>query len=149
MKQWAVVLVKPHVNNDFPEMQDEIAKEAIQKYHELHLHVFLSIKVQFKEEQVKEFYAEHESKSFFPLLVEATTMGPTIAICVFGEDAISKIREAHGPTNPPDCRPDQLRKKYGRDERGRPYNAFHCTATPEEFDREYEIAFRKCKWVDT
>ena len=140
--QRAVVVVKPHMNFDFPGKMAEIAIEALGEYCNLDLRLIGCRKVQFTDKMAKDFYAEHAGKNFFPLLIEASTMGPCIVFVLEGVGAIDKIREKHGPTNPPDCRPDQLRKKYGRPERGRPYNAFHCTATPGEFLREYQIAYK-------
>lgn len=143
MFQRVVVIVKPHVNIDFPGQMGDIAIEAIEKYCNLELEVINCHKVTFSRAMAEEFYAEHKSQSFFPLLIDASTMGPCIALCVEGVDAIEKVRKLHGPTNPPDCEPGQLRKKYGRNERKRPFNAFHCTATSNEFLREYGVAFRK------
>lgn len=74
-------------------------------------------------------------------------MGPCIAMVIEGDNAIEKVRDIHGPTEPLDGNLMQLRRIYGRKERKRPYNAFHCTATPEEFPREYHIAFRECEIV--
>ena len=140
MYQKVVVVLKPHLEKDFPAQVDKIRREALARYEEKGLFLVLEKRYTFTKKQAEEFYAEHKGKSFFPLLIEATTMGPSIVMTIEGEDAIDIIREIHGPTNPPDCRSDQLRKKYGRDERGRPYNGFHCTASPEEYSRECLIA---------
>jgi nucleoside-diphosphate kinase len=111
MLQKAVVILKPHLETDFPCQISKILGEAKNRYEERGLVIAMMKRFTFTKEQAEEFYQEHKDKSFFPLLIEATIMGPSTVMAIMGEDAIDIIREIHGPTNPPDCRPDQLRKK--------------------------------------
>ena len=45
-------------------------------------------------------YAEHIGKSFYDDLVEFMTAEPIIAMVIEGDNAISKVREINGATNP-------------------------------------------------
>ena len=49
---------------------------------------------------VEEFYAEHEGKGFFAELVEYISSGPVVAVRLEREDAVAKLRELIGATNP-------------------------------------------------
>jgi nucleoside-diphosphate kinase len=51
-------------------------------------------------EQAEGFYAVHREKGFFPGLVEFMTEGPVIVMALEREDAIRKLREVMGATNP-------------------------------------------------
>ena len=54
-------------------------------------------------------YAEHSEKPFFGELVEFITSGPTLALVVEGEGAISTLRKTIGATNPADAEPGSIR----------------------------------------
>ncbi len=45
-------------------------------------------------------YLEHKGKEFYPRLIEFITSGPVVAMVIEGENAISKVRELVGATNP-------------------------------------------------
>src|SRR4249919_1393305 len=54
-------------------------------------------------------YAEHREKPFFGELVEFITSGPTLAVVVEGESAISTVRTTMGATNPTAAAPGTIR----------------------------------------
>src|SRR5213083_17794 len=54
-------------------------------------------------------YAEHREKPFFEELVEFITSGPTWALVVEGEGAISTMRKTIGATNPAEADPGTIR----------------------------------------
>jgi nucleoside-diphosphate kinase len=57
-------------------------------------------------------YAEHKGKPFYTGLVEFITSGPTLAVALEGESAISVVRTMVGATNPLDSAPGTIRGDY-------------------------------------
>ena len=57
-------------------------------------------------------YAEHKGKPFYGELVSFITSGPTLALALEGESAISVVREMMGATNPLDSAPGTIRGDY-------------------------------------
>ena len=66
-----------------------------------------------------------------------------LALVYFGEDAINKIRELAGSTNPEKADPVSIRGKYGRihSETGVFENVIHCSDSKENAEREIKIWF--------
>ena len=65
------------------------------------------------EDMAKLHYAEHHDKPFFNDLIEFITSGPVVAMELEGEEAVSRLRELMGATNPSDAEPGTIRAKYG------------------------------------
>jgi nucleoside-diphosphate kinase len=57
-------------------------------------------------------YAEHKGKPFYAGLVSFITSGPTFALALEGESAISQVRAMMGATNPLDSAPGTIRGDY-------------------------------------
>jgi nucleoside-diphosphate kinase len=65
--------------------------------------------VQVDRELAETHYAEHSEKPFFGDLVESIISGPTMALMLGGESAISVVRTTMGATNPTDAAPGSIR----------------------------------------
>jgi nucleoside-diphosphate kinase len=59
-----------------------------------------------------EHYGEHKGKPFFGDLVSFITSGPTLALALEGESAISVVRTMMGATDPLDSAPGTIRGDY-------------------------------------
>src|ERR671933_2479479 len=57
----------------------------------------------------EEHYAEHSEKPFFGEMVEFITSGPTLALVLEGESALSVVRTTIGATNPAAAAPGTIR----------------------------------------
>jgi nucleoside-diphosphate kinase len=57
-------------------------------------------------------YAEHKGKPFYGGLVSFITSGPTMALALEGESAVSVVRAMMGATNPIDSAPGTIRGDY-------------------------------------
>jgi len=78
--------------------------------------------------QAEGFYAVHREKGFFFSLVRFMTEGPVIVMALEREDAILKLREVMGATNPADAAEGTIRKRFAASiER----NAIHGSDAPE------------------
>ena len=85
-------------------------------------------------------YAEHVGKSFYPELVKFMTEAPIVAMVIEGEDAISRVREINGATNPEKAEAGTIRKLYAE---GVTRNAVHASDSPASAEREIAIFFSK------
>ena len=64
------------------------------------------------EAQAQGFYAVHRERPFFPSLVKFMTEGPIIVMALEREDAIRKLREVMGATNPANAAEGTIRKRF-------------------------------------
>ena len=64
------------------------------------------------QQQAEGFYAVHRERPFFPSLVKFMTEGPIIALALEREDAVKKLREVMGATNPANAAEGTVRKGF-------------------------------------
>ena len=84
--------------------------------------------VRLTKPQAEGFYAVHREKGFFSSLVTFMTEGPVIAMALERENAIAKLREVMGATNPANAAEGTIRKLHASSiER----NAIHGSDAPE------------------
>jgi len=96
--------------------------------------------LRLRKEQAREFYAVHKEKPFYESLVEFMTEGPVIVLALEREDAIARLREVMGATNPANAAEGTIRKRFGTNiER----NAVHGSDAPET--ARTELAFFFCE----
>jgi nucleoside-diphosphate kinase len=62
--------------------------------------------------QAEGFYAVHRERPFFASLVKFMTEGPIVVMALEREDAIAKLREVMGATNPANAAEGTIRKRY-------------------------------------
>lgn len=86
--------------------------------------------------QAEAFYAVHEGRPFFDELVEFMTSGPVIPLVLEADDAVVRLRDTIGATDPAEAAPGTVRKLYA-ESKGR--NAIH--ASDSDANAEAEIAF--------
>jgi len=112
----------------------------------------------------EEHYAEHRGKQFFPGLIEFITgcyhypqepeKRRVLAFVYHGEDAIRKVRDLAGPTNPNEAREKRpgclralgaivpLKDVEGKVIGDRFDNLIHASDSPQSAEREVKIWFR-------
>ncbi len=80
----------------------------------------------------------HRERPFFASLVKFMTEGPIIVMALEREDAIEKLREVMGATNPANAAEGTIRKRYAESiER----NCIHGSDGPETAQVELEYFF--------
>lgn len=86
---------------------------------------------------VRQFYAEHLEKPFFPELLEYTVSGKIIAFVIYpksGQDnPIEFWRKYLGDTNPIKATPESLRARFGE---SKTKNVAHGSDSPKSAQRE-------------
>ncbi|MDH3271849.1 MAG: nucleoside-diphosphate kinase [Gemmatimonadota bacterium] len=86
--------------------------------------------------QAGAFYAVHQGRPFYDELVEFMTSGPVVPLVLEADDAVAKLRETIGATDPAEAAAGTVRKLYA-ESKGR--NAIH--ASDSDANAETEIAF--------
>ena len=127
-----LVLVKPDA------MARGLAGEILGRFERRGLVVRAARLVRVDRELAERHYEEHAEKPFFPELVEFITSGPTLALVLEGESAISVVRTTMGATNPPDAAPGTIRGDLAL---AMPDNLVHGSDAPESARREIELWF--------
>ena len=88
--------------------------------------------------QARGFYAVHRERPFFEGLVKFMTEGPVIVLVLEREDAIKKLREVMGATNPANAAEGTVRKRFATNiER----NCIHGSDAPETAEVELRFFF--------
>jgi nucleoside-diphosphate kinase len=88
--------------------------------------------------QAEGFYAVHRERPFYASLVKFMTEGPVIVMALEREDAVKKLREVMGATNPAHAAEGTVRKLYAESiER----NAIHGSDAPETAAEELKYFF--------
>ena len=90
--------------------------------------------------QAGAFYAVHEGRPFYGELVEFMTSGPVIPMVLEAENAVPKLRETIGATDPAEAADGTVRKLYA-ESKGR--NAIHASDSDENAAIEIGFFFSK------
>jgi nucleoside-diphosphate kinase len=84
--------------------------------------------LKLSREQAEGFYAVHRERPFFSSLVKFMTEGRIIALALDREDAVKKLREVMGATNPANAAEGTVRNRFAASiER----NCIHGSDAPE------------------
>ncbi len=87
---------------------------------------------------VENFYGEHQGKGFFGELCDYIAGGPVVCVRLEREDAVAKLRELIGATNPANAAIGTIRQLYGA---SLSQNAVHASANADDAARELGIIF--------
>ena len=90
--------------------------------------------------QAEGFYAEHKERPFFGDLVAYMISGPVLLTALEREDAVKKLREVVGATDPAQAAEGTVRKKFGVDKQR---NSVHASDSTTSADREIRFFFDK------
>jgi nucleoside-diphosphate kinase len=90
------------------------------------------------QSQAEGFYGVHRERPFFGSLVKFMTEGPVVVMALEREDAVKKLREVMGATNPANAADGTIRKLYAESiER----NSIHGSDAPETAADELKYFF--------
>jgi nucleoside-diphosphate kinase len=95
-------------------------------------------------EQAGEFYAVHREKGFYESLVTFMTEGPVIVLALERENAIARLREVMGATNPANAADGTIRKRFAA---SIDRNAIHGSDAPATAAVELAFFFRGCDLI--
>jgi nucleoside-diphosphate kinase len=88
--------------------------------------------------QAERFYAVHRERPFFPDLVRYISGGTVVGVHLRRADAVKRLRELVGSTNPSEAACGTIRFLYGTSIQE---NAVHASDSAENAGRELSIVF--------
>jgi nucleoside-diphosphate kinase len=127
-----LVLIKPDA------LERKLGGEILARFEQRGLEIRAARLLTVGHTLADEHYAEHREKPFFGELVEFITSGPTLALVLEGESAISVVRTTMGATNPTDAAPGTIRGDLAL---AMPDNLVHGSDSPESAEREIGLWF--------
>jgi nucleoside-diphosphate kinase len=144
-----LVLIKPDA------MARNLAGIIIHDLSQLKLKMIGLKLVAVNKHLAEKHYEMHKEKPFYPDLLkyimgEFHNVHSIIAIAYEGEDAIKKIRDYAGKTNPDEAEPVSLRGKYGKinSKTNNFDNVMHISDSPENGEKEIAIWFDEDELVE-
>jgi nucleoside-diphosphate kinase len=127
-----LVLIKPDA------IERRLAGEILGRFEQRGLALRAGRLLTVDRELAERHYAEHREKPFYDELVAFITSGPTLALVLEGESAISVVRTTMGATNPTAAAPGTIRGDLAL---AMPDNLVHGSDSPESAAREIELWF--------
>lgn len=140
MNQATLVLIKPDG------LKKSLTGNILTRLSETKLDIVGARIVKVPRELAEKHYTMLKDKPFFEDLLKYL-MGEyhkkkVMALVYYGEDAIQKVKNICGATNPEEADPVSIRGAYGRiTTKGVYENAIHASADPEESEREIKLWF--------
>ncbi|MEE8637811.1 MAG: nucleoside-diphosphate kinase [Candidatus Margulisiibacteriota bacterium] len=123
-----------------------LEKEIFERIEESGLKVVQKKKLALTENQAADLYSPHLGKKFYPGLIRFITSGEAICGVVEGQDAIARLRELMGATDPREAGPKtirgDLREENVLNAEGIIKNLVHGSDSPQSAQREIAIFFK-------
>jgi nucleoside-diphosphate kinase len=94
--------------------------------------------VRLTPDRARRFYAVHEGKPFLDDLVAYMASGPCVPVLLEADDAIPRLRELMGATNPKNAAPGTIRAEFAVDIQA---NSVHGSDSPESARTEIPFFF--------
>jgi len=101
-----LVIVKPDA------VQKRVAGQVIARFEAAGLRILAVRMVHLTVGEAEGFYAVHRARPFFASLTAFMNQGPCIPMVLEGENAIARVRELMGATNPAQAAPGTIRKDF-------------------------------------
>ena len=98
------------------------------------------------QEQAGAFYAVHRERPFYGELVEFMTSGPCMPMILEADNAVAKLRDTIGATDPAEAAEGTVRKLYA-ESKGR--NAIHASDSDENAAIETAFFFASVDRITT
>ena len=128
----SLVLIKPDA------VERNISGAIISRFESQGLKMVALKMLHMDKALAEQHYAVHKDKHFFEGLVDYITSGPIVALVLEGEDAVTRIREIMGATDPVKAGEGTIRKDYGLDVEN---NSKHGSDSGENAEKEIKLFF--------
>lgn len=120
--QRTLVIVKPDA------VAKSVAGKIIGRFEEAGLKILAAKMVHLTKEQAAGFYVVHKDRPFYASLCDFMTQGPCIPMVVEGENAIGRVRDLMGATDPSKAAAGTIRREFASSIES---NAVHGSDSPE------------------
>ena len=142
MNQQTLILIKPDG------LKKSLTGNILTRLSETKLEIVAAKMVRVPRELAIEHYKHMKDKPFFEELVQYIQgtlhdRKKVMAMVYWGEDAITKVRQIAGSTNPEEADPTTIRGSYGRiTTKGLYENVLHTSSNESEAEREIKLWFQ-------
>ena len=117
-------------------MKKHLVGEVIKRFEQKELRITGLKMLKMSKDDAKRFYIVHKERPFYESLTNFMSEGPIIVMVIEGENAILKVREIMGATNPKDAAPGTIRADFASDIE---HNIVHGSDSKES--ATYEIPY--------
>ncbi len=141
-KQSTLVVIKPDA------IKKHLMGEVISRLEPLKLELLGAKVVRVSRKLAEEHYMHIRTKPFFEETVthlqgNAHGVNGVLALVYYGEDAVERVRQVTGATNPEKADPTSIRGAFGRNiESGLMENVLHASSDPADAEREIRLWFK-------
>ena len=141
MNQHSLILIKPDG------LVKSLTGNILTRMSETKLEIVAAKIIRVSPELAKAHYKHLEGKPFFDELItylqgQLHDRRKVMAMVYWGEDAINKVSELAGATNPEEAAPTSIRGAYGRiTSKGVYENVIHASSDESEAEREIKLWF--------
>jgi len=122
---------------------DGVAKglidEIVARIERTDLKIVSTRRMKLNKRLAEELYSVHRGKDFFERLVEHVLSGEVVVMLVEGENAIARMRELLGATDPTKAAKGTIRSDFGS---SITENVIHAADSAESARREMRIFFK-------
>ncbi|QGU94786.1 nucleoside-diphosphate kinase [Clostridium bovifaecis] len=127
-----LVLIKPDA------VERNVIGEIITFYEKNNLKVTNLKMLKASKDTAERHYEEHKGRPYFEELISYITRSPLCALVIEGEDAIAKVREINGSTDPEKASKNTIRGNFAL---SKTENSVHASDSRENAEREINIWF--------
>lgn len=120
--QRTLVIVKPDA------VAKGVAGKIIGRFEEAGLRILAAKMVHLTKEEAAGFYLVHKDRPFYASLCTFMTQGPCIPMVLEGDNAISRVRDLMGATDPSKAAAGTIRREFASSIES---NAVHGSDSPE------------------
>jgi nucleoside-diphosphate kinase len=117
-------------------VKKRVIGEVIARFESAGLKIAALKMLTLSKEDAKKFYIVHKDKPFYNSLTDFMSEGPIVVILAEGENAISRVRDIMGATNPKDAASGTIRADFASDIE---HNIVH--GSDSQASASYEIPF--------
>ena len=110
--------------------------DVVRAFEQNQLKIVAMKMLRLSKEEAEGFYAVHRSKPFFDSLTSFMSSGRIVAVVLEGDNAIERLRNLMGATNPANAQPGTLRKQFATSIE---HNVVHGSDAPET--AAFEISY--------
>jgi nucleoside-diphosphate kinase len=117
-------------------IRKNIIGEVIKRFEQHGLRITALKMLKLSKDEAAGFYIVHQERPFYDSLTSFMSEGPIVVMVVEGTQAIVKVREIMGATNPKEAKPGTIRADFASDIE---HNIVHGSDSKES--AAYEIPF--------
>ena len=96
-------------------VKQNVIGEVINRFERQGLRIAALKMIKMSIDDAKGFYIVHKERPFYGSLTTFMSEGPVVVMVIEGENAISKVRDTMGATNPKDAAPGTIRADFASD----------------------------------